>query len=147
MYSVSVTGEKAAAAKIAGFRGAVPGIMGVAIVAAGQPVKNLAQGFAPYKTGNLRRSIHVGAAIVTALGAECEVGTNLIYAAPQEFGAHIEPKNYPFLHWVTDDGADVFVWHGVDIPPHPYMRPAADQGAPAAVAAFAQAFGAQMAVL
>ena len=116
-------------------------MLGTAIVAAGQPVKGLAQGFAPYKTGTLRRSIHVGEAFVIGKTAACEVGTNLVYAAAQEFGAHIEPKNYPFLHWVTDDGTDVFVWHGVDIPPHPYMRPAADQGQPLAVAAFGRAFG------
>jgi hypothetical protein len=143
VYNVTVTGDAAVRGNLRRVRALVPRATAVALVAAAQLVKNLAQGFAPYKTGTLRRSIHVGEAVMAALTASVEVGTNLVYAPAQEYGAHIEPVNGRFLHWVSDSGEDVFA-RAVDIPPRPYMRPAADQGAAPAVETFGRAFALQL---
>lgn len=73
-----------------------------AIKAGALIVQNEAKQTAPYKTGNLRRSIHT-----ETLGSgeklEAKVGTNVVYAAAQEFG--LADRN---------------------IPAHPYLRPALD---------------------
>lgn len=68
------------------------------------------------------------------------VGTDLEYAAAQEFGATISPVNGPFL--VFDiDGETVFTKGPVTIPPHPYMRPAFDATHGAAAKVIGQVFG------
>lgn len=95
-----------------------------ALVAGALPVQNDAKRHAPYLTGNLRRSIHIGGhenlnpdggdvqqrtgepvpdPEVAATGVSVYVGTDVTYAVEQEFG--------------TSRGAPV----------HPYLRPAADQ--------------------
>jgi hypothetical protein len=105
------------------------------------PIANLAKTLAPWKTGNLRRSIKV--AVETALGAAvAHIGTNLIYGPAQEYGATIVPKNAKLLHWVSD-GQDIFA-KSVTIPPHPYMRPAFDELWPAVPGIFARVLGAQI---
>ena len=96
-----------------------------ACVAGGLDISNEAKAKAPRKTSTLYRSIHIGAHIgksssdftpndvagsYSDVGGEevsndrvsILIGTNLIYAAPQEFG--------------TSTG----------IPAHPYLRPAVD---------------------
>jgi HK97 gp10 family phage protein len=71
-----------------------------AVVSGALLVANDAKRRAPYKTGNLRRSIHVGGHATESLGegtdiggnkhdahsAEVLVGTNVVYAAIQEYG-------------------------------------------------------------
>jgi hypothetical protein len=52
-------------------------------------VEAKAKEYAPHKTGQLRRSIHTRIESERLTG---KVGTNLIYAAPLEFGAKITPK-------------------------------------------------------
>lgn len=67
------------------------------------------------------------------------VGTDLEYAAAQEYGATITPKSGPFL--VFDiDGETVFA-RSVTIPPHPYMRPAFDSAHGAAAKVIGEVFG------
>lgn len=61
-----------------------------------------------------------------------DVGTNLIYAAIQEFGGEIYPKNSPYLIFQVD-GEWVYATK-VRIPAHPYLRPAFDVMSPIAVA-------------
>jgi len=100
---------------------------------------------APKRTRTLERSIHIGGhtqlsphfdsskgysdiggAVTTDNLVKREVGTNLIYAGVQEFGATIHAKNKPYLVFKTKDGT----WHSVKsvvVPPHPYLRPAFDQ--------------------
>ena len=97
-----------------------------AVVAGGLEIVGEAKRKAPWKTGTLRRSIHIGghtnesspdftpsdkAGTYSDIGGEkvsgtevsVLIGTNLIYAAPQEYGSL--------------DGT---------LPAHPYMRPAID---------------------
>ena len=52
-------------------------------------VEAKAKEYAPHQTGQLRRSIHTKIDEGNLTG---KVGTNLIYAAPLEFGAKITPK-------------------------------------------------------
>ena len=89
---------------------------------------------APFLTGHLRRSIHIGGfggvggegysdiggKVVTPGGVRLEVGTNLVYAAIQEFGGTIRAKDKPWLVFKTKDGS----WHSVksvQIPPQAYL--------------------------
>ena len=110
-----------------------------ALVSGALLIANQAKKNAPIKTGSLRRSIHVGghteltrdfesgSSEYSDLGAPGElraiVGTNLEYAAIQEFGGTIVPKHAQALHWVTKAGEDVFA-QSVTIPAHPYLTPA-----------------------
>lgn len=57
--------------------------------------------------------------------ATAEIGTNLVYAAIQEFGGTIHPKNAPFLVFQLDDGTWIHATE-VTIPAQPYLRPAFD---------------------
>lgn len=65
-------------------------------------VMNMAKQLAPYKTGNLESSIHVEMTERSASKVTAQVGTDVEYAAVQEFGG------------------------GNNIPPHPYLRPPLD---------------------
>jgi len=95
-------------------------------------------------TGTLSRSIHIGnhtghvpvdvftpnegpgysdigGTIIVPGGVRVETGTNLIYAAIQEFGGTVRAKDKPYLVFKTKDGS----WHSVksvQIPPQAYMR-------------------------
>lgn len=89
---------------------------------------------APIRTGNLRRSIT--SEVITSNIARfiIEIGTNLVYAAIQEFGGVIRAKNADYLVFQTPDGE----WHSVaevTIPAHPFIRPAGDIAGPKAAAA------------
>lgn len=108
-------------------------------------IANAAKEKAPYRTGNLRRSIHIGGhgeltpdfaqstggdiggAGVTAGGrVRLRVGTDLIYARIQEYGGTITAKHAPYLRFRTADGS----WHAVKsvtIPARSYLRAAADE--------------------
>lgn len=97
---------------------------------------------APVLTGNLRRSIHTETSS-GGEGAEAKIGTDVIYAAIQEFGGTIVPKTKPYLVFQTKDGA----WHrteSVTIPAHPYLRPAFDENKDQAVREVGRAIEAQL---
>jgi HK97 gp10 family phage protein len=97
-----------------------------AVVAGAFLVRNSASEKAPYKTGNLRSSIHVEPKSSGKDEAIAEVGTSEEYARIQEYGGTITAKNKPYLVFRTEDGK----WHSVKsvtIPPHPYLRPAFDE--------------------
>ena len=79
----------------------VPTKMEAAVIAGALIVQNDAKIRAPYKTGNLRSSIHIAPESSGKDEAIVQVGTDVIYGAAQEFGT-------------------------ATIPPHPYMRPAFD---------------------
>lgn len=92
-------------------------------------VVNDAKTNAPYKTGTLRRSIHIGGftSLVpdynpgdarntqtfgdlgkgkkTDTAVELKIGTDLIYAAPQEFGTSTIPA-HPYLRPAVDENKD-----------------------------------------
>lgn len=99
----------------------------------------------PKLTGTLNRSLHIGGysqlspgfdtsqgysdiggKVETENEARLEMGTNLVYAAIQEFGGIITTKTADWLVFKTADGA----WHSVksvQIPAQPYIRPAFDE--------------------
>lgn len=143
MYSIVVTGDKAVAAHLRRMRGALPRMLGLALEAGSAPLVNRAKQLCPYKTGNLRRSIHFGGLIVGPDFAQGDAGSNLEYAAAQENGATIVPKTARMLHWVTDSGEDVFA-KSVTIPPHPYLRPAAAETFPAVASTIARSLALQL---
>ncbi len=89
-------------------------------------VQNAAVRKAPFLTGTLRRSIHIRTSFRSRTRAVVAVGTNVVYGAIQEFGGIIRAKTAPFLVFRTKDGR----WHrtkSVQIPAHPFMRPALDE--------------------
>lgn len=117
-----------------------------ALVAGALLIQNGAKRRAKWKSGNLRRSIHIGghedraddyADIKQTVGevsspnigrhsAEIFVGTNVEYAKIQEYGGTITPKSSARLHFFLDDGTEVFA-RSVTIPAQPYLRPAVDE--------------------
>lgn len=71
------------------------------------------------------------------------VGSNVVYAAIQEYGGvtrphWIDPKRPGGVLAFEKDGATVFarsVWHpGSNLPPRPYIRPGIEEAVPAFVA-------------
>jgi hypothetical protein len=141
MFSIEVTGDKATEANLARLAAGVGPMLGQALEVGMLPGSNLAKQLAPYRTGNLRRSIHAAVVAIMAASAEGQIGTNLEYAAAQEYGATIVPVNAKMLHWVDPvSGEDIFA-RQVTLPPRPYMRPALDQGWPLMVAETGRAFG------
>lgn len=99
---IAVVGGRELAAKLRRLSGDVAGkALERALAAGGLEIVNEAKQQAPWKTGNLRRSLHVGGYEGkeepttgtdiggnkhTANSAEVLVGTNVEYAAPVEFG-------------------------------------------------------------
>jgi len=69
-------------------------------------VQNDAKDRAPYKTGNLMRSIHMETTKKTNTIVVVEVGSDLIYAAPQEFGTSTGVPAHPYLRPAIDENAD-----------------------------------------
>ena len=82
-----------------------------------QLVVNAAIPKAPKLTGTLRRSIHTEVLTQTDNSAEIAVGTDVEYAAIQEFGGVVHQTNA----WGKGIVANI------TIPPHPYLRPAWDE--------------------
>ena len=68
-----------------------------------------------------------------------EVGTNLVYAAIQEFGGTIVAKHAAYLTFQLPDG-DWVRTHKVTIPAQPYMRPAFDTQKATAIATIGKVF-------
>ena len=95
-----------------------------------QLVVNAAMPKAPKRTGTLRRSIHTEVLTQTDNSAEIAVGTDVVYAAIQEFGGVIVPKESNESGWLVWKDAKSGAWHkarSVTIKPHPYLRPAWDE--------------------
>lgn len=88
-------------------------------------VQNAAKEKCPARTRTLSRSIHIEVASSEGDNVEVDIGTDVVYAAIQEFGGVITPKRAKMLHW-TEGGLDIFA-HMVTIPAHPYLRPAMDE--------------------
>ncbi len=88
-----------------------------AVTAGAKLIENDAKPRAPYKTGNLRSSIHTETAEKQGSRVTVHIGTDVVYAATQEFG---------------DDSRN--------IPAHPYLRPAFDENLGRAKEEIAKAF-------
>jgi len=132
----------------------VESLLTTALVSGALLIQNAAKQKAPKKTTTLARSIHIGGH--TRLAPDFEhgqdygdlgkpgplqaiIGTNLEYAMIQEYGGIIHAKNGPYLVFKTKDGT----WHSVaavNIPAHPYMRPALDEQKNAALKEVGVAF-------
>jgi HK97 gp10 family phage protein len=80
-------------------------------------IQNAAGRKAPKRTGTLKRSIHIEALEKREDYAECAVGTDVVYAAIQEFGGVVHQENA----WGKG------IKQNITIPPHPYLRPAWDE--------------------
>jgi HK97 gp10 family phage protein len=105
-------------AQLARISGSVRGAMLANAGTAGlQLVVNAAIPKAPKRTGTLRRSIHTETLTQTDNSAEIAVGTDVEYAAIQEFGGVVHQTNAWGKGIVTN----------ITIPPHPYLRPAWDE--------------------
>lgn len=113
-----------------------------ALHAGAQEIRNSAQEKAPFLTGTLRRSIHSETAEKSGSRVRVLVGTDLEYAAMQEFGGTIVPKSARRLVFEVD-GKKVFA-RKVTIPAHPYLRPAFDEQKGEAVRQFRLAVGDQI---
>ena len=96
--------------------------IGGALEAGALPIANAAKEAAPYKTGTLRRSIHVERVSVSGAVAAVAVGTDVPYARRLEYGF---------------SGADS-LGRVFNQPARPYLRPAFDQQRAAAVAEVAR---------
>lgn len=116
-----------------------------ALAAGALVIQNEAKQRAPYRTGTLRRSIHIGG--FEGLASDFQagsgqpggvpgpegvgtrvavfVGTDLEYAAQREFGGTIVPRNASALHFQLEDGTWITT-RSVTQEATPYMRPAID---------------------
>lgn len=97
-----------------------------------------AKGRAPKKTRTLSRSIHMETMEKSLDVVVVAVGTNLEYAAIQEFGGVITPNEAEKLVFEVD-GQTVFA-DAVQIPAQPYLRPAIKQNKDAIQEEVADAF-------
>lgn len=113
-----------------------------ALHAGAQEIRNSAQEKAPYLTGTLRRSIHSETAEKSGARVRVLVGTDLEYAAMQEFGGEVLPRTAKRLVFEVE-GKLVFA-RKVTIPAHPYLRPAFDEQKGEAVRQFRLAVGDQI---
>lgn len=96
-----------------------------ALQAGAQPIRNSAIDKAPYLTGTLRRSLHTETVEKRGKKVRVLVGTNLEYAAMQEFGGTVTPKQAKMLAFEV--GGKLVFAKRVTIPAHPYLRPAFDE--------------------
>lgn len=118
----------------------------LALIAGGLILQNGMKVRAPRRTRTLARSIHIGghedqAPDYTDAGEKAGpqvpgperskgkvkiyIGTNVVYAAIQEFGGTITPRRAPFLRFQID--GEWISARSVRIPAHPYMRPTFDE--------------------
>jgi len=141
------------------------GYLAQAAIAGALPIQNAAKTKAPRKTRTLSRSIHTELVSSSRSKASVEIGTNLEYAAIQEFGGTIVAKKGKFLAIPLDKGAEGYgprdfpgklhfvgnnsggvlmdaqgkahyaLKHSVVIPAHPYLRPALAENEDAAAEA------------
>lgn len=104
------------------------------LIMAGMLVAQRAAGLAPIESGRLKRSITAGKPFSSNRGRAINVGTNVEYAAIQEFGGKIPPRKVirprvkKALSFMAGSKrvtvAAVYNWPGATIPAQPYLRPA-----------------------
>jgi len=69
-------------------------------------VRNDAADKAPYLTGDLKKSLHIETTEKTETRVIVIAGTDLEYAAPQEFGTSTGVPAHPYLRPALDENAD-----------------------------------------
>jgi len=154
MITVKLIGAKELEKKMKRIEKDIIDKMEAAVMTGALIIQNDAKKRAPYKTGTLRKSIHMETAKKTKESIVIEVGTDLEYAAIHEFGGTITPKNSKFLaipignlkgsprkhklrvaqtlkgqYILVDDSgkAQYLLRRSVTISPRPYLRPALDE--------------------
>lgn len=100
---VIVKGVPEAKAQLARLSDALAGqVLLKSVVAGALIVQNSAKRKAPYKTGNLRRSIHIEPRVSNRGMAAVEVGTNVEYGHYLEFGTRYMAAR-PYLRPALDE--------------------------------------------
>jgi len=125
MSFINLIGAESLMRKLAGKVEEYDGKLEAAVTSAALIVENEARNKAPYKTGTLKRSVDHETVEKSSERVVVAVGTDLEYAAIQEFGGTIESKS-GYLVFQTEDGE----WHSVSsvqIPAKPYLRPGLDE--------------------
>lgn len=136
---ISVFGDKELVAKLKRIGlDARSGMLDTAAQAGAEVIRTQAAMNAPYKLGNLRRSIHTLKIDSSGSTVWYEVGSNLNYAAIQEFGGTIKAKKGRLLVFEID-GQLIFTKQ-VEIPAQPYLRPAFDEKKVEAIATVGRVF-------
>lgn len=133
-------------------RGELGSFCTTALISAGLVVQNDAKIRAPYRTGTLRRAIHIGGHNYQGGGTQLPgpqahgdrvtvaVGTNLEYAAQVEFGGTIAAKNRPYLMFQVGEGTERH-WvrvKSVTQKARPYLLPALENNRAAIVREFSE---------
>lgn len=121
--SLTITGDKALMAQFDALSEAVRGrAMLRAVIAGGLLVANDAKARAAYKTGNLRRSIHVGGEGVQAASTGSDIGGQEVGAdfAEVKVGTNVEYARRIELGFAGADSLGRIY----DQPARPYLRPA-----------------------
>ena len=126
MQNIKLNGDKELIAKLVKMDGDLAGTLEAAVISGALIVQNDAKERAPYLTGTLIRSIHSETTEKSPQRVVVQVGTDVVYAAIQEFGGIITAKNGPYLRFKTRNGNWVTT-ASVNIPPHPYLRPSLDE--------------------
>jgi HK97 gp10 family phage protein len=112
---IEVRGFDVAIARLDELGSMLPDVLEAGTKAGALIVQNAAKDNAPYRSGDLRRSIHMEVTDKSSSSVTVIVGTDKVYAAAQEFGW---PEGYPGLRGSYEG--------------HPYLRPAFDENADAA---------------
>lgn len=145
---VQVSGTESLSRKLQALQRVTRGqMLEKAVVAGALIVQNAAKQRAPYRTGNLRRSIHIGGhsdlasdfggssagqiegPVINDTRVEVFVGTNVEYARQREFGGTITPRNGRFLTFQVG-AKNSRRWvrvRSVNQRAQPYLRPAIDE--------------------
>lgn len=105
------------------------------LILSGMLVAQRAQAKAPRDTGRLKRSLTRGEPFQSGAGRwAIDVGTNVIYAAAQEFGytgVITEKQRWFFWYKYLETGNEMWLRlrfsYSYTIPAHPYLRPALDE--------------------
>ena len=77
------------------------------LAAVGLEIQNAARNFSPVDTGRLRSSIASTGVLQDKKGAYVQIGTNVVYAGPVEFGTNrMEPQ--PYLRPAFLEGLQIY---------------------------------------
>lgn len=121
--------------KLESLKTSIPDLLETGLNQGAGIIESKAKDYAPYQSGNLRRSIHYETKYKSLTSVIIAIGTNLKYARLQEFGGTITAKNKPYLMFRGKTGEWVRT-KSVYVPAHPYLTPAMDESHDLVNAAF-----------
>jgi HK97 gp10 family phage protein len=167
--TIVIFGKEELMAKFNALSEAVQGeALSKAALAGATVIVNAAKENAPKRDNHLGPSIHSEVSSVSETSATVDIGTDVVYAAIQEFGGTVSAKNGKYLAIPIGDFNDSPKNHSdlklrktgggnlimvdasgkaqyvlqtsVTIPPHPYLRPAMDENQQEAMNVIGMAF-------